>query len=47
MRTSRSMLAETGDELELETQVVGEGGEEAAPEAEAEGDAEAPAADGE
>jgi large subunit ribosomal protein L25 len=47
MRTSRSMLAETGEELELETQVVGEGGEEAAPEAEAEGDAEAPAADGE
>ena len=47
MRTSRSMLAETDEELELETQVVGEGGEEAAPEAEAEGDAEAPAADGE
>jgi large subunit ribosomal protein L25 len=49
MRTSRSMLAETDEELELETQVVGEGGEEAEAEAEAEaeGDAEAPAADGE
>jgi large subunit ribosomal protein L25 len=46
MRTSRSMLAETDEELELETQVVGEGGEEAEAEAEAEGDA-AEASDGE
>jgi large subunit ribosomal protein L25 len=39
IRTSRGMMAESGDELELETQVVGEGSPEA------DGDAEA-AADG-
>ena len=47
MRTSRSMLAESGDELELETEVVGEGGEEGESKAEAEGDAEAAPSDGE
>lgn len=47
MRTSRSMLAESGDELELETEVVGEGGEEGESKAEAEGDAEAASSDGE
>jgi large subunit ribosomal protein L25 len=47
MRTSRSMLAESGGELELETEVVGEGGEEGESKAEAEGDAEAAPADGE
>jgi large subunit ribosomal protein L25 len=47
MRTSRSMLAESGDEVELETEVVGEGGEAGKEsEAEAEGDA-AEASDGE
>ena len=47
MRTSRSMLAESGDELELETEVVGEGGEDGESKAEAEGDAEAASSDGE
>jgi large subunit ribosomal protein L25 len=47
MRTSRSMLAESDDELELETEVVGEGGEEGESKAEAEGDAEAASSDGE
>jgi large subunit ribosomal protein L25 len=47
MRTSRSMLAESGDELELETEVVGEGGEEGESKADAEGDAEEASSDGE
>jgi large subunit ribosomal protein L25 len=47
MRTSRSMLAESGDELELETEVVREGGEDGESKAEAEGDAEAASSDGE
>jgi large subunit ribosomal protein L25 len=46
MRTSRSMLAESGDELELETEVVGDG-EAGESKAAAEGDAEAAPADGE
>ena len=46
IRTSRAMLAESGDELELETEVVGEG-EAGESKAEAEGDADEAAADGE
>jgi large subunit ribosomal protein L25 len=45
IRTSRAMMAETAEEIELETEVVGEG-EEGESEA-AEGDAEAASADGE
>ena len=43
IRTSRGMMADSADEIELETEVVGEGGSEAG----AEGDAEEAAADGE
>jgi large subunit ribosomal protein L25 len=47
MRTSRSMLAESGDGVELETEVVGEGGDEGESKAEADGDAAEASADGE
>jgi large subunit ribosomal protein L25 len=48
IRAPRAMLAAEGDELELETEVVGEGeGEEGESEAAAEGDAEEAASDGE
>jgi large subunit ribosomal protein L25 len=46
IRTSRSMVAESGDELELETEVVGEG-EEGESASETEGDAGEAPADGE
>jgi large subunit ribosomal protein L25 len=47
IRTSRGMMADAADELELETEVVGEGGKEGESEAEAKGDADEAAADGE
>ena len=47
IRTSRAMLAESGDGVELETEVVGEGGEEGESKAAADGDAAEASADGE